>query len=161
MTPSERRRFVRSYYRIWGLLKVDSSEWQSRLDALPLRELYYLWEMTKLFQNVGGDEPLHESRHWNGHPLMRREARSDKRAELEKTVWAHIDQTYHNLYDSSAEYPWITLKESGYMYFQVMWDYWQSTLKYIVCQQNGWRNGIQAYVREEQWNDSEDDDDDM
>ena len=57
LTPSERRRFIRSYYTVWSLMIISPDLWPARLAAIPsLRELYYLTELCLLPQSIGGDE---------------------------------------------------------------------------------------------------------
>ena len=57
LTCTERLRFVRSYYTLWGLMNTDdSSKRLSRLESMTLKQLYRLHEMTRLTQSIGQRE---------------------------------------------------------------------------------------------------------
>ncbi|KAL8981332.1 MAG: hypothetical protein Q9205_003851 [Flavoplaca limonia] len=59
LTRTERRRFIRSYYQLWGLLKLDNlQQRQSRLHSVSLKQLLYLCEMCWLPNGMGPGEDV-------------------------------------------------------------------------------------------------------
>ena len=135
MTPTERTRFVQNYYTLWGLMSLNPSEWKSSLEVMTSQELYYLHEITKLTQSIGGQEiipppifpdQLPESVH------AINSGRSEKRISLEETVWQQIEHTSQRIFGQEAIHPEVYAKHEGFMWFVVIWDHWQPSLKDAV-----------------------------
>lgn len=128
VTNSERLRFIRAYYQLWGMMNLEPAQWASRLESMKLKQLYYLCEMSKLTQSIGNEEklPAPEAR-----PIGR--GRSKKRNSLEAKIWDHIESIYQRTYREKSDYPWIYAKHEGSLWFVVIWDHWQGSLKQIVC----------------------------
>ncbi|KAG8534352.1 uncharacterized protein KY384_001196 [Bacidia gigantensis] len=135
MTPTERGRFVQSYYTLWGLMIFDTSRWTPRLEVMTSQELYYLHEMTKLTQNIGGGEsvpaPLFPDQPPDSvHAID--SGRSGEREILEYAVWHQIDHISQRIFGEKAIHADIYAKHEGFMGFVVIWDHWQISLKDAV-----------------------------
>lgn len=48
LSSSEKSRFIRAYYYVWGLLCLSESAWPERLSHLPLRYICYVEEMSRV-----------------------------------------------------------------------------------------------------------------
>lgn len=48
LSSSEKPRFIRAYYYVWGLLCLPESAWPERLSHLPLRHMFYVEEMSRV-----------------------------------------------------------------------------------------------------------------
>lgn len=111
LTLTERPRFTRSYYLLWGMMKMDAAEWQPRLDAMSLKQLYYLCEMTKLTQSIGREEVVPAPVFPNADPqsaIAINSGQSEKRITLGEKTWEHIESIYQRVYyHRDAEWPWI------------------------------------------------------
>lgn len=117
-------------------MKIDCSEWNSRLQAMTSQELFYLREMTKLTQSIGREEivppPMFPDEPPDSvHSIN--SGRSEKRIALEGRVWQQIQDNSWRLFGQDAEDPSIFAKHEGFLWFVVLWDHWQSMLKNLVC----------------------------
>lgn len=128
LTRTERPRFIRSYYQLWSLMKLDTAKWRSRLEAASLKQLMLLYEMSNLTQSIepgeGRSDP--ELQH---HTSFRR---SDKRIELSREIRKHMDDRYRCIHDQELDDPWVLAKSDGYLNFIVMWDHWQQPFKDLI-----------------------------
>ena len=139
LTRTESHRFISSYYTLWGLMKLDASEWESRLEHMTSKQLYYLHEMTKLTQSIGREEVVPK-------PLFPDEppdsvhsinsGQSEKRITLGERVWQQIQDTSQRIFNQDALYPEGYAKHEGFMSFVIMWDHWQPSLKDMVLHQS-------------------------
>lgn len=117
-------------------MKVDTTEWQPRLEAMTLKQLYHLCEMTKLTQSIGREEVVPAPPFPNADPdsaIAINSGQSKERIALGEKTWEHIERTYQRIYHRDAEYPWIFAKDEGFLWFIVMWDHWQPSLRQIIC----------------------------
>ena len=157
LTRTERIRFIRSYYSLWSLMRLDPSEWDYRLQAMTSQELYYLWEMTLLTQSIGRkeivpppmfpDEPPDSVHSINS-------GRSDKRIALEQKVWEQIQRNSLRFFKRDAQNPSVYAKHEGFLWFVVLWDHWQPSLKDMVCHQSVSLKKPSPAVQEQYlWND--------
>ena len=121
-------------------MRLDRSEWESRLQAMTSQELYYLWEMTKLTQSIGReeivpppqfpDEPADSAHSINF-------GRSEKRKALELRTWQQIERNSWRFFERDAHNPITYAKHEGCFFgFVVLWDHWQPSLKDVVCHQS-------------------------
>ena len=138
LTRTERIRFTRSYYVLWGLMTLPAASWQPRLELLTLKQLYYLLEMSQLTQNIGrGEEEIPSPRQPNTKPPYSSRTmggrRSKKRISLEESIRAQLTSAYERIHHSSWEDVSAYSLEEGSLGFIVMWDHWQSALKTVVC----------------------------
>ena len=143
LTRTERPRFIRAYYQLWGMMKLDPAKWQSRFESMTLKRLYELCEMTHLQQSIGREEVI------RAHPppcspsyLSLLKERSKERVALEKRIWQHIEHLYQRVHEGEPESIWgikqpeslwgtYELEEGAYG-FLVIWDHWQGCLKQVV-----------------------------
>ena len=135
LTWSERRRFTRTYYQLWGLMRLSATEWQLRLENMRLKQLYLLREMCRLTQSIGREEVVPPPEYPNAAPgsiNAINSGRSQERIALSEMIWEQIERT-QSIHDQPAEYPWALTKHEGYLWFIVMWDHWQSSLEDIIC----------------------------
>lgn len=136
LTRTERPRFIRSYYNLWGLMRLDCSKWDSRLEAMTSQELYYLWEMTKLTQSIGREEIVPPPFNTHAHPDSYHSinwGQSEKRRALEQRAWQQIERNSWRFFERGAQDPSVYAKHEGSCgTFIVLWDHWQSSLQEIV-----------------------------
>ena len=137
-------------------MKIDATEWPPRLEAMTLKQLYYLYEMTKLTQSIGMEEIVPAPPFPNADPdsvIAINSGQSKERIVLGEKIWGHIERAYQRIYHKDAEYPWILAKDEGFLWFIVMWDHWQPSLKQILC---GRRPIDSAFEKQYLWDDSSD-----
>jgi len=112
-------------------MKLEPSCWPSELASIRLKDLYRLYEMTKLTQSMVSEEPLPK------HSLPRSRYRHPSRLDIEKVIWKDIEQTCERIWgaDFEPDFPWFGggKEIGGYMDFIVLWDHWESDLKGISC----------------------------
>lgn len=116
-------------------MEVDPAEWQSRLEAVSLKQLILLYEMSNLIQSIGSvegqpNDPNLElntqSHHWASF------RRSDTRVELGQRIRKHMENTYRRIHNEEFEDPWALAKEDGFLMFVVLWDHWQPPFEDLV-----------------------------
>lgn len=137
LTKAERRRFVRTYYQLWGLMKLDVAQSQAaRLEAMTLKQLYHLCEMSMLTQNIGREEDVPVPLDLRQNPDSTAaidHRRSKERRALAARIWKHLEQTFLHIHHEDADYVWLYAKEDGFLSSVVIWDHWQTCLKEVVC----------------------------
>ena len=136
LTPTERKRFIRYYYPLWSLMRIDQSEWDSTLQEMTSQELYYLWEMAQLTQSIGREEIVPPPMFPNQHPdsiHSINHGRSQKRIDLEQRLWQQIERNSWRFFEQDAHNPCVYAKHEGHPPFIVLWDHWQPPLKEIIC----------------------------
>ena len=102
-------------------MKLDTTEWHSRLEAASLKQLILLYEMSNLTQSIEPGEG-HSNPKLQHHTSFRP---SNKRMELSRKTNKHIEHRYRHIYDQGFNGPWVLAKSDGYLDFVVMWDHWQ------------------------------------
>ena len=157
LTRTERKRFVRTYYSLWGLLRIDPSAWDSRLQAMTFRELYYLHEMTKLTQSIGREETVPQPMYPNVPPEAVNSinhGRSEKRDALERRVWQQVQHNSLRFFDRDALHAAGFAKHEGALEFVAIWDHWQPSLKEMVLHESRSTIKLSPAVKKEYfWND--------
>lgn len=157
LTRTERKRFVRTYYSLWGLLRIDPSAWDSRLQAMTSRELYYLHEMTKLTQSIGREETVPQPMYPNAPPgsvNSINHGRSEKRDALERRVWQQVQHNSLRFFDRDALHAAVFAKHEGALEFVAIWDHWQPSLKEMVLHESRSTINLSPAVKKEYfWND--------
>ena len=116
-------------------MKLDVSEWEPRLEQMTSKQLYYLHEMTTLTQSIGREEgvppPLFPDEPPDSvHSIN--SGRSEKRITLGERVWQQIQDVSKRIFDQDALHSEGYAKHEAFMWFVVMWDYWQPSLKDVV-----------------------------
>jgi hypothetical protein len=165
LTPTERPRFVRSYYELWGLLLATEPEWDAKISAMRLKHLYSLREMCKI--NGSGPEEIDlratpNSQYTYFVPVSRETsdpltddagfATSHRREILLRRITSWIRILYQK---EHGRFPWNVWwmgqvdEDSG-----VIWDHWYDELQIIVCGRDPRRSG----ARLDLWEDSDDED---
>ncbi len=135
-------------------MKVDATEWQPRLEAMTLKQIYHLYEMSRLTQSIGGEEIIPPLRHPCHDPDSLHAInsnKSEKRKALERKIMDHLERRYMEVYNEGAEDPWIYANDEGFLWFIIMWDHWQRDFKSIVCRQRK-----PNCAKERLWDDSSD-----
>lgn len=120
-------------------MKLDASEWESRLEHITSKQLYCLHEMTKLAQSIGREEAVPPPLFPDMPPdsvLNINTRRSVKRFALEERVWQQIQGISQRIFNQDALLRDFYLKHEGFMWFVVMWDHWQPSLKDMVLHQS-------------------------
>ena len=157
LTCTERTRFIRFYYSLWSLMRLDCSEWNSRLQEMTSQELYYLLEMTKLTQSIGREEIVPPPRHPHEssdsvHSIN--SGRSEKRIALEGMIWQQIQRNSWQFFERKAQDPIIYTKHEGFLWFVVLWDHWQPSFKDLVCHQSVSPRKLSPAIQKQYvWND--------
>lgn len=129
LTRTERPRFIRSYYRLWGLLSIENVERrQARLQSLSLKQLLYLCEISWLPHGMGPGEDVNPE---TGAMILQQ--RIQEREKLSKWILEHTESTYRRIHGQDMELIWVIAMDEGYGDFLVMWDHWHSSLKEFVC----------------------------
>lgn len=121
------------------------------------QELYYLCEMTILTQSIGREEivppPMfpHEPSD-SVHSINN--GRSEKRIALEGRIWQQIQRNSWQFFEQNAQDPSIYTNHKGFLWFVVLWDHWQPSLKDMVCHQSVSPRTISAAIQKQYlWND--------
>jgi len=101
LTRTERPRFIRSYYQLWGLMKVNPAEWRSRPQYMTLKQLLHLREMSRLPDSIGrGEEmvppPQHPDAESDSHFTIN-DQRSKERNALSKMISEQTKKTYRDI----------------------------------------------------------------
>ncbi len=141
LTHTERPRFIRSYYTLWGMMQSnDPSKWLSKLESMTLKQLYRLHEMTKLTQSIGqGEEPIPPPMFLDEPPdsvHSINSGQSEQRIALSDQVWQQIQHISQRIFHQDAQAPIVYAKHEGFMWFVVLWDHWQESFKDLVCHQS-------------------------
>ena len=135
LTFSERKRFIHSYYTIWSLMKLDMTEWDSRLDAMTTQELYYLLEMSQSEQSIGTEEvaPLMQNPNAPSRTSASKKfRRPEKRMNLEDRTWQQIQSHSSGCFDYRAPHTSVYTKHFGCWPFVAIFDHFQPHLKEMV-----------------------------
>lgn len=131
LTRTERLRFIRSYYQIWGLMKLDPAEWQSKLEPMTLKQLYLLYEMSDLPQSIGREDSVPDVEPGSIYNINNGE--SDKCIALRKKIWQYTESTYQRICKRDPEPIWAHAIYAGALGFLVIWDHWQLSLWEVIC----------------------------
>ncbi|KAL8869502.1 MAG: hypothetical protein Q9174_004226 [Haloplaca sp. 1 TL-2023] len=137
LTSTERKRFTHSYYWLWCLMEMDMSEWDSKLQEMTSRELYYLHEMTYLTQRIGTEETTHQpAASYQPAPLARtlNFDRSEKRESLSERIWQRIKSNSWRFYELPAQNVSNFSRHEGFLGFVAIWDHWQPFLEDVILQ---------------------------
>lgn len=167
LTRTERRRFTRSYYELWGLMKVNElAVRQSRLGSMTLKQLFHLHEMACLPDSIGrGEEAISASQFSCTDPdsyFKNRQGRSPERIKLDTLIVEHLERIIFLLHGEQGGRdidgtPWlwaVHAPDEAYMDFLFIWDSWQEHLKQIVFDPIGW--SYRGPRNPEIWDDSSD-----
>ncbi len=135
LTRSERPRFIRSYYTLWGMMQSnDNSKWSSKLESMTLNQLYRLYEMSKLTQSIGqGEEPIPippiPPPRFPTDPIDSiNNRRSEKRCALRNQIWEQIQNISERVFHPNANWGQHHAKHEGFLDFVLSWDTSQDTL---------------------------------
>ena len=160
LTRTERPRFIRSYYQLWGMMKLRSpAERQLRLDSLTLKQLYRLHETSKIPGSIGREEDVGPppTSPITDHRSIHQMRPSLERRALRDMIWKHIEDIYPSTHDDNE--PPETETDGlyfGFGTYTVMWDHYQKILKEIVCCYRRKEPPFLLYHDWEQWDDSSD-----
>ncbi|PWY66363.1 hypothetical protein BO94DRAFT_504324 [Aspergillus sclerotioniger CBS 115572] len=134
LTPTERHRFIRSYYQVWSLLLLDRPSREHRLRTTLLKDLYLIYEMCDFW------EPFDDEMDF---PSL-----DEKRSELIDQVFDYSRYLYYHIHEqdymgiSGAD---VELQTRGHA---AIWDHCQPDFKRIVCWE--WCDPDKKPVREEE-----------
>ena len=127
---------------------------------MTLKQLYLLYEMSKLTQSIGREEVVPAPRFPDAEPNLIHainQGRSKEHEALSETIWQHIEHVYQRIHNRDAELIWAHSLYEGSLGFIVMWDHWQPSLKQVVCGRRSidpspWPSFEEQYL----WDDSSD-----
>lgn len=161
LTRTERPRFIRSYYQLWGLLEIeDPVERQVRLQSMSLKQLLYLCEISWLPDGMGpGEEVTSSHRGPAVDPELESatyQQRIQAREALSKVIRELTELTYRRIHGQDMELIWVIAIDEGYDNFLVMWDHWRSSLQEVVCGRRSKEPPYKKHFHWELWEDSSD-----
>ncbi|KAL8703550.1 MAG: hypothetical protein Q9201_003280 [Fulgogasparrea decipioides] len=143
LTRTERHRFIRTYYLLWSLMKLnDPVKWHARLESLSLKKLYDLHELCELPENEDksrcfGTLALHDPMDEVPRSyFLDNKTRSAERLALTRMTWDHIEERYRQIYSQEAPAVITYAMDEGWYVYVVMWDHWRDALREIVCNIN-------------------------
>lgn len=145
------------------MMDLDPAEWESRFEAVTLKQLILLCEVSGLRQSIGPEEEHPcgldlDIDAQSPHPA--RFHQPDKRIELSQRIEKHIEDRYRHIHNENFDGPWPLAKYDGYLGFIVLWDHWQSPFKDLVFCRHPFENPSRAssFNRPRMWDDSSDED---
>ncbi|KAG7001885.1 hypothetical protein G7Y79_00030g064180 [Physcia stellaris] len=161
LTRTERPRFIRSYYHLWGLLMIkDPVKRQARMHSMSLKQLLYLCEISWLPDGMGpGEEVTSSTRDRAVDPESKTEAYQERiqaREALSKEILELTKLTYQHIHGQDMELIWVIAMDEGYSDFLVMWDHWRSSLQDVVCGRRSKEPPYKKYFHWELWEESSD-----
>ena len=162
MTCTERSRFIRTYYQLWGLMKLSGpAKCHSRLESMTMKQLYRLHETCDIPWNIGKEEeldPILKPR-IEGQPSVTemQHAISKERRVLKEMTWRHIMEIYSRTHDNN-EAPEIATDGMyfGSYTFVTMWDHYQDILKDVVCGYHRKEPPFLKVLNRQLWDDTSD-----
>jgi len=104
-------------------MKVNAIEWQSRLEAMTLKQIYHLYEMSRLTQSIGGEKIISPLRHSCHDPDSLHAINSNKfkkRKALKRKIMDYLKRRYMEVYNEGAEDSWIYANDEGFLWFIIM-----------------------------------------
>ena len=157
LTRTERPRFIRAYYRLWGLMSIDDVvERRSRLRSMSLKQLLYLCEISWLPKGMGPSEEAMQSSADPGIALRTESSQCyQARRALSKLVLEQTESAYRRIHGGEMEAIWVIAMDEGYDTFLVMWDHWQSSLLDVVCSRRSKEPPYKKEFHMELWEDSD------
>ncbi|KAL8918372.1 MAG: hypothetical protein Q9208_007391 [Pyrenodesmia sp. 3 TL-2023] len=152
LTRTERPRFIRSYYQLWGLIRLKTPvEWQARLESMTLKQLFHLYEMSMLPSTMTflrrRDGQLDTVSVIDREPVERRVA-------LERQILKHLEEVYRRIHGKDLIHIWVHAPEEGYGNFIAMWDHFQPSLKEVVCGRRSEEPPYRFFLDLDLWEDS-------
>ncbi|KAL8718020.1 MAG: hypothetical protein Q9225_004806 [Loekoesia sp. 1 TL-2023] len=159
LTRTERPRFISSYYQLWALLKINNvAVWEARLASMTLKQLFHLYEMSKLPQSFGqGEEVVPPPRHPDaeaGTIFAINYGTSKERVVLIRLVLKHLEEAYRRTHGKDLQPIWAYAGEEGSEDFIAMWDHWQPSLKEVICGRRANEPPYRKVLDLELWEDS-------
>ncbi|KAL8895446.1 MAG: hypothetical protein Q9207_008168 [Kuettlingeria erythrocarpa] len=131
LTRTERPRFIRSYYQLWGLMRLETAaERQTRLESRTLKQLIHLYEMSMLPSTMALLRP--RDAQLDTLSVIEREP-VERRVALERQILKHLEEVYQRIHGKDLIYIWVHAPEEGYGNFIAIWDHFQPSLKEVVC----------------------------
>lgn len=129
LTPTERPRFIRAYYRLWGILELEGSAWYERYAQWTAWQLNRTCEMVLLRDFVGEE---HDAVSDLSGPLGHRRV-PDRRQKLHYEMQEFHVKTFHCIYGEARQpvvfAPLGCGKDMGRYGFIVIWDHYQNYFK--------------------------------
>jgi hypothetical protein len=168
LTATERRRFIRTYYQLWSLIRQDENQWPSGIASLSIKQVYLVREMCWIPLPVGDDMPT--ARMEERFPKFAQYGREGRRARLGaalfKAIEAYVERKNSWFCD---EDPWLIRPETrseGYAGFHLLWDHGKPALKqYALGRATGQVVQLPReeaeYERRELWAESSDEEEDI
>lgn len=129
LTRTERPRFIRSYYQLWGILTTEHPEQrQSKLRSISLKRLLYLCEISWLPNGMGAGEDVDPD-----SESVAYQQRIQARQVLSKQVLEHTESTCQRTLGKDIDLTWAIAMDEDYSNYLLTWDHWQSYMKEVVC----------------------------
>ena len=154
LTQTERRRFIRTYYQLWYLIRMDKDHWSAAISPFSMKQIFLLREMCFIPLAIGEDLPgpkiqeeyASAKAERRRRPIYYRYQNEGVRGELGSLLFLiaeeHLERVGH-------DDPWMIRKETrfeGYGGFHVLWDYHKSWLRQYCTDRS--RNDVSIYAQE-------------
>jgi hypothetical protein len=121
-------------------MKLETTQLQSRLEAIPLKQLFYLLEMAQF--NYHDESEIRKEGPFIHYPwfpdaepgsvhaayVWEPTARWRLRFAIDQHLYRRYFQIHNRIPESTLNYG-----NEGYHPFIALWDHWQSSLQEIVC----------------------------
>ncbi|KAI4181336.1 MAG: hypothetical protein LQ346_006809 [Caloplaca aetnensis] len=145
-TRTERPRFIRSYYQLWGLtIMATPAEWQPRLESMTLKQLSRLYGMSMFPEGTVSIrlDGVRKGRQRDAMPLpphleagldmdlILNDEPFDWRVALKGEVRKHLADAYQRTHGQDLGLMWAGTQQGGSGDFTGMWDHRQPFLKKI------------------------------
>lgn len=124
LTSTERRRFFRVYYQLWGLLRLADAGWASAIKTLPIKDVYLMRETVRIPLPIGADQPLQAVREHFPDFVWYDDGRRGELGELlQKSIERYVEET-----GRGYAYWWIDMTtdmhpNGAYAGFRLLWDH--------------------------------------
>jgi hypothetical protein len=116
------------------MMALDPTDWQTRLESIPLKQLFLLREMARLRQRIGDEVVPPNTSRWPEIDIdnIYGFQPSATRLAFRKVIWEYIQQTNQRLLGREAEDPSGWTLEDGFDGIVAIWDHWQLALKHYT-----------------------------
>lgn len=160
LTRTERPRFIRSYYELWGLMRLrTAAEWQAKLEPMTLKQLFHLYEMSMLPDTIGrgrgeGVVPFPSRPETRLDTIFIDHESVERRVALERQILKHLEDVYRRTHGKNLIRIWVHAPQEGYGDFIAMWDHFQPSLKEVVCGRRSKEPPYRFFLDLNLWEDS-------
>lgn len=164
LTRTERSRFIRSYYELWGLMKInDSAELKARLQSMTFQQLLHVQGITSPHGLTDDDQLISPSQYQN----FDTSSHEPLKDEISRLRLLHMNQYEilrrmhgyeHSEYTAYTALLSVSTWAEGYYGFIILWDRYQARIKNVVCGNRAKKPSFEQETHWELWDDGSDED---